>query len=593
MSTVFKIYIGTFLFLNLCCSMNDSNQNNKLLNALASEIVNLNIEPSISSTPEVESVLTNFTELKIKFPYPIVSIMTRNDFTIEGEAKGSLEIIEFNEQSKKDITLVFKGEPEEGEFFLLISDHKYMGKFGEENKSFRLRYVISRKSPTATLNFNDGDFPSFLDDGFLDIKFSEPVNGASIKENYSFSEPMANEVAIINVLSLSANEYRLVLSGKPYLSYTKISLTLTNITDKAGETLSKKTYDYYQPMIKSLGNLNTNRCYPRLVTLNNGNIMIIGGIEPNSNPAVTISSIEVFNPSTNQFSNYAFSLNQSRSDFTANLLSNGKVIVVAGLKGPSSNLTNFLSDFEILDPEEIQSPVTGTLPAQVRYGHKSAFGVDGNLYILGGRGTPAAGNSLAYLSRVDRYLLASNTFENVRNLASGRDGLDVVAGVNGKILVTGGILSQSFHANTFEWYDPTIAVGTNESSTLLNTRRLHTVLKYGENEYYILGGGNLDKITAIEKIAKDGSVSLVGNFSEQRYLAGFSFWNDKHILAIGGNTDGGNSYSLESLNLMNNRIYTVGALNYRSTCTSIHQISKTDILVITGENPVQRIKISE
>jgi hypothetical protein len=581
-------YLTSFIFslFLLGCIAGGSPGEKAFLSSILSEVIGINIVPSISSSPQNSSVVTELNSLKIYFPYPLVKAITKTNITLDGDGKGSLSISNFSMQNAKEGAIEFNGVPIDGEVRFQISDVLIQGKFGEETVSYNLRYVINKTRPTVSLNFVDGDFPSFIDDGFLDLNFSEEVSGALKIENYTFSEPLASDVTIINVLSLGVNNYRLVLSGKPYRSFTSFTLTLSGIKDLANESLTKTSFTYFQPTFKTVGNFITARCYPQLVKNANGKILMIGGMDTSSNP---LSSIEIFDPTTNVISAYPYNMNQPRSDFTANLLPNGKIIVVAGRK--TSSL--YLSDYELLDPDGISSPTTGSLPAQVRYGHRAVLAEDGYLYVLGGRGVAPAANPLAYLPRVDRYNVTTNAFENVRDMASGRDGLAAGLDASGKVIVSGGILSQSFHANTFEIYDPLLATGVNSSTTLFNTRRNHSMLRGPSGEQYILGGGNLDKITAIEKISNSGSVSVLGNFTEQRYFGGFSFWNQNSILAIGGSTDGGLAYSVESLNISNSKIYTIGSLPFRGSCTTVFPISNTDLLILTGDNPIQRLKLNE
>ncbi|GBF50472.1 hypothetical protein LPTSP4_19970 [Leptospira ryugenii] len=547
-----------------------------------------------SSQPQISSILNELPSLRIFLPMEPLRPLGKSDWEIDGEAKGSLSLESFEQVSTKEYRLALAGKAEEGLLRIKLKRTTFLGRFGQEEREFIFSYVIDQGAPTVTLNFKEGDFPVFLDDGFLDLTFSEPVEGASLKSNYSFSAPVSSDVTIINVLSLSSKSYRLVLSGKPQRSFDRLQFSISNIKDFAGRELQNKAFNYFQPKVNILPSLNVARCYPRLVTLSDGKVMIIGGIIPDSSPQDTLSSIEIFDPATNQFTVFPQVLNQKRSDFTANRLSDGRIIVVAGLLGPGSNLANYLSDFELIDPSGTVAPVRRMLPAQVRAGHKSAWAGDGFLYILGGRGHPSAANSLAYLDRVDRFDPSTNDFVNVKKIAIGRDGLEVGTDSKGRILVTLGIRSQSFHSNSFEYYDSSSVTASTEHPVLLaNTRRFHSLLRDGADQFYVLGGGNLDKITAIERINADGSNTYLANFTEQRYFAGFSFWNQNQILAIGGNTDSGFASSIESLNLSNSKVYTVGTLPYRSSCTTVHTLGNRDILILTGNQPAQRLQIAQ
>ena len=97
--------------------------------------------------------------------------------------------------------------------------------------------------------------------------------------------------------------------------------------------------DLFDPVtgnFKEAPSLNTGRFWQRAVTLNDGRILVIGGLNVTS---AGLSSCEIYDPVSNTWE-YTGELHGPRVRFTATLLSNGSVIITGGHDGRTKVPTN-------------------------------------------------------------------------------------------------------------------------------------------------------------------------------------------------------------------------------------------------------------
>ncbi|TGN19255.1 Kelch repeat-containing protein [Leptospira idonii] len=596
MSSVINIVFKfSLLFAFGCGFVGKMDGSRRLSEAFLAEYLNLTITPSIVASVEANSVINSLSDLNVRLPYPLLNEIHKENISLEGYGKGSLQLETVRQLSPQDISLSFSGNLNDGELFIHFSGLKFYGRFGETNESYSIRYVVNNQRPFLSLDFVDGDFPSFLEDGYLDIQYSEQVLGADKRENYSLSEPIASDVLILNVLSLGNNRYRLVLAGKSYRNFSSFTLTVSSVTDVAGEKLQNPLIRFVQPRVKQVATMSQPRCFPELVKLTDGKVMIIGGA---LDALIPLNTIEIFDPSDNSVTAYPYNMNQLRWEHTANLLPDGRVIVVAGVKGNNGVLANYLSDYEILDPSGTTPPILASLPGAVpRKGHKSIVAGDGNLYILGGRNAPGVADAV-YQSRVDVFYPATNTTSVSASMNVRREGVAVELSPTGKIMASGGIRQRVTHDNTFEMYDPIAQTSYLYPNTLNTTRRDHSMIRSPFGDYFVLGGGNIGGIASVEKISSEGIVSIVGAFQEIRYKGRFEVWNDSSIIAIGGGVGTAPSDSLETINFKSEKFYQVVNLPFTGGCISTIALGKRDILIVVGDlggtyKNLQRLKADE
>lgn len=105
-----------------------------------------------------------------------------------------------------------------------------------------------------------------------------------------------------------------------------------------------KTADLYDPIINTLssaGEMSTARINCSITLLLNGKVLVTGGYNGYDKDSIQLNSAEIYNPATNSWAS-AGNMNAARSNHTAILLPNGKVLVSGGtysseLYDPESN----------------------------------------------------------------------------------------------------------------------------------------------------------------------------------------------------------------------------------------------------------------
>ncbi|MBU3979586.1 hypothetical protein KJ980_04315 [Patescibacteria group bacterium] len=152
---------------------------------------------------------------------------------------------------------------------------------------------------------------------------------------------------------------------------------------------STNTSEVYDPATASWsltnGNMSKARVGHTATLLPNGKVLVTGGIETNmsnSQDSSSLASTELYDPSTNEWSQAA-DMTTPRLWHTATLLSNGKVLVSGGVNG-ANNQAVILNTSEIYDPvKNTWTPVISTM-TDARMLHTATLLPDGRVLAAGG-----------------------------------------------------------------------------------------------------------------------------------------------------------------------------------------------------------------
>ncbi|HWW54259.1 MAG TPA: kelch repeat-containing protein [Acidimicrobiales bacterium] len=130
-----------------------------------------------------------------------------------------------------------------------------------------------------------------------------------------------------------------------------------------------------------------------------------------------------------------------RADFTATLMTNGKVLLAGGETGATTDTPTV----DIFDPVTNSiTPAAGMKTA--RNGHTATLLPNGKVMVVGGTATPGG----TALTSVEAYDPTSNTWSDLPSMSYGRVHHAAVLMVNGKVLVAGGTDAPT----PVERYDP-------------------------------------------------------------------------------------------------------------------------------------------
>jgi hypothetical protein len=211
------------------------------------------------------------------------------------------------------------------------------------------------------------------------------------------------------------------------------------------------TCEIYDPVTATwslTGDLNVARAYACLIKLSNGHVLSISGSTqtPSGGPS---DVVEEYDPALRTWTIVGHLLHQ-RMVPTANMLNNGKILVVGGYDGSTT-----LSSCELYDPQTNTSSFTGSTSAN-RYEHQSTMLNDGRVLINGGRDGGAGSN---YFNGTEIYDPSTGIWTVVSSMAQSRMEAITTTFSDGAVLAAGGRNSpmssapgsEIFDVNTLTW----------------------------------------------------------------------------------------------------------------------------------------------
>ena len=157
--------------------------------------------------------------------------------------------------------------------------------------------------------------------------------------------------------------------------------------DGSTTSSSAEIYDPNKDRWSAAASMTTNREGHTATLLPSGNVLVTGGVAPDAQTLVTVapfSSAEVYDPRANRWSTIA-SMAEARDEYTATLLSNGRLLVVGGTGQ---------SRAEVYDPaRNVWSTASATMN---RYLHTATRLPDGTILVVGGYGLESLDSALLY-----------------------------------------------------------------------------------------------------------------------------------------------------------------------------------------------------
>ncbi|MCB1189358.1 MAG: hypothetical protein H7A23_02585 [Leptospiraceae bacterium] len=221
--------------------------------------------------------------------------------------------------------------------------------------------------------------------------------------------------------------------------------------------------------------------------LSDGRVLITGGSSVTSiiNPTV-LSSVDIYDPNTETFSPNSSNLTEIRHKHSATMLASGKVLIVGG--EDDSELK--LSSAELYDlTSNTFTATTSPLQGDGRSDHTASLLLNGKVLIAGGRL-----NSGEYLTGAELYDPTTDGFSflsNQNSLNSDRAYHSATLLQTGKVLITGG--STSATDRTDELYDPSNEQFVASSSPI--SSYYHTATLLPNSKVFIVGGNESGSAT--------------------------------------------------------------------------------------------------
>jgi hypothetical protein len=257
--------------------------------------------------------------------------------------------------------------------------------------------------------------------------------------------------------------------------------------------------------------------------LENGTVLVAGGLNVTGNTLNPLSVAELYNPSTGVFTATG-SLNIGRYNHTATLLSNGMVLIAGGQTSASTELTSA----ELYDPSTGVFTLTGTLTT-ARSSHTATPLHNGLVLITGGQTL-----SGLFVASAELFDPSTGSFSSTGNMSTVRGDHTATLLVDGEVLVAGGI-GASGQLSTAELYNPN--TGTFSATGSLNTVRFdHTATLLNTGKVLVAGGigasGTLASAELYDPTA--GTFTLTGSMTTPHLGHTASLLNSGAVLIAGG-----------------------------------------------------------
>lgn len=225
------------------------------------------------------------------------------------------------------------------------------------------------------------------------------------------------------------------------------------------------------------------RVNPTATLLKNGKVLIVGGYSVNSD-CCALSSAEIFDPRKSSFTATGF-MAVARRNHTANLLSNGRVLVAGGYNGQDGNTdgSGNVNAPELYDPITGTFDATGNMSSARRYPTATTL-LNGKVLIAGGYD----GNSAA-MSSTETYQARTGSFELSGDMLVPRGRHTATRLLNGQVMVAGGYDSSGQTIASAEIYNPKTGTFSSTGSMTIPRWR-HTETRLLSGDILIAGGSD-------------------------------------------------------------------------------------------------------
>ena len=206
------------------------------------------------------------------------------------------------------------------------------------------------------------------------------------------------------------------------------------------------TAEIYDPVTGTFtptGNLNAARFNAVAVALNQGLVLIAGGLDGSNYPAAA----ELYDPSTGTFTSTA-SLNTPRPNATATVLNTGEVLISGGSTCATPGCP--VSSAELYNPVAGTFANTGALSVP-RFNHSATLLTNGQVLVAGGYSSCTA--TCTSETTAELFDPSAGTFSSTQALSTARSGQTATLVPSGDVVIAGGTSAGATLAS-IDFYQP-------------------------------------------------------------------------------------------------------------------------------------------
>jgi hypothetical protein len=296
-------------------------------------------------------------------------------------------------------------------------------------------------------------------------------------------------------------------------------------------------YSYATGIWKATGSMLTGRESFPAVVLKSGKVLVSGGVTTGN---TVLAEAEIYDPTTNPpHWSSAGSLAVGRSNHTATLLANGKVLVTGGCT--VSACTTLAASSELYDPTTNSWSTVGNLNFP-RYGHTATLLNTGKVLVVGGVGVPVSDTGELFDPSTGKW---TYTPTNPGIALYGHT--STLLQPSGKVLVAGGSIGGYRYAyNTALLYDPSANTWT-KTGNMTVARAYHTATLLGDGTVLIAAGGVPSSCGRSACLRPSNSAEIYdptkGAFKATTSLSTVRWFHTTSLMSGGqALTEGGNNY---------------------------------------------------
>jgi WD40 repeat protein len=314
----------------------------------------------------------------------------------------------------------------------------------------------------------------------------------------------------------------------------------------AGCGTAAELYDPATGTFSPTGSLSVTRGAATATLLRDGRVLVAGGYNcASAGQDGTWASAELYDPATGVFSPTG-SLTAPRSQHSATLLADGRVLIAGGLTGSSASTggitlvalrtvatDSFLASAEIYDPATGTFQATGSMTSPHR-GHTATLLEDGRVLVVGNGGESSPSGKIA-----DLYDPATGTFTRTGSMKAGRWLHTATLLPDGHVLVLGGRTPQDSVRAAAELYDPRSG-RFSSTGAMSEGRQQHTATLLNDGRVLITGGywsnGQDSRVLSSAELydPRTGRSTSIGSMGNPREGHLATLLQDGRVLILGG-----------------------------------------------------------